>query len=151
MMKKVILILMIGFTMFACNDDTSVDNRENVDYEVMQKGYLSGDHITSNPQSNAITNQDEWNQLVSLLTTEFYDLNTINIDFNTQYVLYIVDEPRSAGGYSIDVDAIFENANTIDVHINSSFSDASEIDMPTQPFCLVKISKTDKSINFIFN
>ena len=142
---------MIGFTIFACNDDDSVNNRKNVDYEILQKGYLSGDHITSDPLSNTITNQNEWSQLVNLLTDEFYDLNAINIDFNTHYILYIVDEPRSAGGYSIDVDTIFENTNSIDVHINSSFSDSLEIDMPTQPFCLVKIPKTDKTINYIFN
>ena len=151
-MKKVILILIIGFTIFACNDDNALgNNQENVDYEILQRGYLSGDRITSNPQSNAITNQNDWSQLVNTLASEPYDLSSINIDFNSHHILYIMDEPRSAGGYSLNIDNIYENLNTIDVYVKSSFSDSLEVDMPTQPFCLAKIPKTNKTINFIVN
>lgn len=151
-MKKVILILIIGFAIFACNDDNTLgNNQENIDYEILQRGYLSGDRITSNPQNDVITNQNEWSQLVNLLASEPYDLSSINIDFNSHHILYIMDEPRSAGGYSLNIDNIYENSNTIDVYVNSSFSDSLEVDMPTQPFCLVKIPKTNKTINFIVN
>jgi|SRR5690554_3631883 len=148
-MKKTVLIFTMVFALFACDDNISENNQEEIVYEAIQQGFLSGDNMTSNSQNSVITDQNNWNQLVSLLTSENYDLSSVNIDFNTHCVLYIKDEARPKGGYSISVQNVYEGTNTIDVHITKSFSDSPNMDMPTQPFYIAKMPKTNKSIIFL--
>ena len=134
-MKNIFLILLLTLALVGCASD---DNLENVDYEILEQGNL---------RQNI---QNDWKLIINELSADHYDLSLINIDFNTNLILYIRDKEQPSSGYYITIDNIYESSSTMNVYIKSRFENEAIVQpTPSQPFCLVLIPKTNKSINFI--
>lgn len=116
-------------------------------FEILAAGAFSGDNITTTAQNSVITNQNDWNQIIALLATQNYDLSSSAIDFNREYALFIRDEPRPDGKYSITVDKVIYTPTEVQVYIKKIVTEYGH-HMPTQPFCVAKISKTNLPVNF---
>ncbi|MDR0505717.1 MAG: hypothetical protein LBH32_02710, partial [Dysgonamonadaceae bacterium] len=70
-----------------------------------------------------------------------------NIDFSRYQVIFVIDEVKGNGGWSIDITDITENDDNIVVSIeNLKTGDATTA--ISQPFQLVKISSSDKPVIF---
>ena len=147
-MKNIILISILSVFLTNCkgDDNTNITNDREI-FEIIQQGFFSGDNITTTGKNNVITNQNDWNQLVSLLATQQYDLSTITVNFSQENILFIRDEPRPDGKYSIIVDKVLYLPTEVQVYIKKEVSEFGP-DMPTQPFCVAKISKTNLPVNF---
>lgn len=145
-MKNIFLILLLTLALVGCASD---DNLENVDYEILEQGNLR-QNINNGAQNIIINNQNDWKLIINELSADHYDLSLINIDFNTNLILYIRDKEQPSSGYYITIDNIYESSSTMNVYIKSRFENEAIVQpTPSQPFCLVLIPKTNKSINFI--
>jgi len=146
-MRNLFLIL---FAIFLTNckgdDNTKITNDREI-FEILAQGFFSGNNIITTGQNSVITNQSDWNQLVALLSTPQYDLSTVSVNFNHENILFIRDEPRPDGKYSIIVDKVLYTSTEIQVYIKKEVSEFGP-DMPRQPFCIAKISKTNLPVNF---
>jgi len=137
-MKHLILIIALLLTLVSCNnDDNSI-----VAHELIKAGQIS---LTSPvPQSTSVKSQAEWDQLSNL----FYENYSENVDFNTHQLIIAFDEPRPDGGYSILIKSVTENNKNIIAKLKLHQSELATM-MPIQPFCIVKIPKSNKPTIFM--
>lgn len=146
-MKNIILITILSVFLTNCKGDDNVIAPENEIFEILAAGDFSGDNITTAGHNNVITNQSDWNSLVSLLTTEHHDLSNVTVNFNQESILFVRDEPRPDGQYAIVVDKVLYTSTEVQVYIKKIVNNGGP-QMPTQPFCVAKISKTNLPVNF---
>jgi len=147
-MKNIILITVLSVFLTNCkgDDNTNITNDREI-FEILAAGAFAGDNITTVAQNNVITNQSDWNILVSLLATEHHDLSGVAINFNQENIVFIRDEPRPDGQYSIKIDKVLYTSTEVQVYIKKIINNGGH-QMPTQPFCVAKISKTNLPVNF---
>lgn len=146
-MKNIILITVLSIFLTNCKGDDNVIAPENEIFEILAAGAFAGDNITTTAQNNVITNQSDWNSLVSLLATEHHDLSGVTINFNQENIVFVRDEPRLDGQYAIVVDKVLYTSTEVQVYIKKIVNNGGH-QMPTQPFCVAKISKTNLPVNF---
>jgi len=124
------------------------DTWTTIEYSVMAKGVLSGNGAEGIIRSNRIIrNANEWQSLmdqmnsVNVVTEEF---NETAVDFDDHMLIAVFLEVKGSG-YEVEIDDIQENDTTIRV---STLERSNQIAVVAQPYCIVKILKTDKTIVF---
>lgn len=146
-MRNLLLILFAVFLTNCKSDDNTNTTYDREIFEILAAGAFSGDNITATAQNNVITAQADWNNLVSLLATEHHDLSGATINFNQENIVFVRDEPRPNGQYAIVVDKVLYTSTEVQVYIKKIINNGGH-QMPTQPFCVAKISKTNLPVNF---
>jgi len=147
-MKNFILIAIISIFLTNCKGDDNTNTTYNREiFEILAAGAFSGDNITTTAQNSVITAQADWNSLVTLLATEHHDLSGTTINFNQENIVLVRDEPRPDGQYAIVVDKVLYTSTEVQVYIKKIVNNGGH-QMPTQPFCVAKISKTNLPVNF---
>lgn len=146
-MRNLLLILFAVFLTNCKSDDNTNTTNDREIFEILAAGAFSGDNITTTAQNNVITTQADWNNLVSLLATEHHDLSGATINFNQENIVFVRDEPRPNGQYAIVVDKVLYTSTEVQVYIKKIINNGGH-QMPTQPFCVAKISKTNLPVNF---
>ena len=120
-----------------------------LDFTLIGKGNVSGSGAENlNKQNVVITDSIQWQHLLSEMDSHrsvSSSLTEINIDFDKFQLIVIIDSVRP-NLCEINIKSITENKSDISVCIEKTSYDATVV---TQPFCIVKIGKTNKNINFI--
>jgi hypothetical protein len=101
---------------------------------------------------SVIKTEQEWETLktklnsVNRVTDNFTETD---IDFSLYQVLFVIDEVKGNGGWSIDITEIENQANQIVVTVtNLNKGNASSV--ITQPYQIVKIPVSDKEVQFVW-
>jgi lipoprotein len=120
-----------------------------LDFTLIGKGNVSGSGAENlNKQNVVITDSIQWQHLLSEMDSHrsvSSSLTETNIDFDKFQLIVIIDSVRP-NLCEINIKSITENKSDISVCIEKTSYDATVV---TQPFCIVKIGKTNKNINFI--
>jgi hypothetical protein len=153
-MKKIILFTIILLTISCSknNDENSIQNYPiTITPTLIGKGDLYGAGSENIQQQNVIiTNQNDWNLLISKMNTSNNVSNGFsqtNIDFLNYEIIAIYDSLKGNGGHSIEITNIEENQNTIIITIDR-LHNGDDTSVITQPYHIVKIAKTTKTIIF---
>ena len=86
--------------------------------------------------------------MIDNLPSEFVDnFNEININFNEFIIIAVITENQPNTGYSVSVNEIIENKNSINVFSEIQYT-GSGYTRIVQPFHIVKIPSTSKEIVF---
>ena len=153
-MKKLILrtlsavLLLVGAFMVlgGCEEN---EYYKALDFTLIGKGNVSGSGAENlNKQNVVITDSIQWQHLLSEMDSHrrvSSSLIETNIDFDKFQLIVIIDSVRP-NLCEINIKSITENKSDISVCIEKTSYDATVV---TQPFCIVKIGKTNKNINFI--
>jgi hypothetical protein len=149
-MKKMFLILSLTLSFFSCNDSKNDDPfPQDVAFTTISNNALRGSGSEGILQSNkVINNTDDWQNLITKMnsinnnmTDNFSETDT---DFEDYLIIAVFLEVKSSD-WSIEIAKITENENSLLVTTNENESIASVI---TQPFSIVKIRRTEKTIEF---
>lgn len=148
-MRKKILMLVTIVSLIACTEDDPIWN--TVEYSLVGQGALYGNGDEGIEQSNLVINDaDSWNALISKMDAVndvSGSFDETEIDFDQYQIIAVFDGIRSTGGYTIDVVEIAENETKLKV-FTECLGEGNATTVMTQPFQIVKISKTDKVIEF---
>ncbi len=145
-MKILIIFFTIGLLSSCNNDDNSDFQSSEINFTEIGKGALFGNGTEGIAQTNiVIDNTTDWQNLMNQMdlyndvTTQFSETN---IDFNAYTVIGIFLEVKPSG-WEVETENIIENENNIKV---STIENEYVTGVITQPFCIVKIPKTEKTI-----
>lgn len=133
--------------MFCCsNDNDSIYQSTKIIFTEIGQGFTElNDNLA---QNLIITTETEWNILMDNLPSEFVDnFNEININFNEFIIIAVITENQPNTGYSVSVNEIIENKNSINVFSEIQYT-GSGYTRIVQPFHIVKIPSTSKEIVF---
>ena len=103
-----------------------------------------------NKQFSVINTEADWNNLIVQLNSENNvtdNFTETNIDFSLYQVIFVIDEVKGNGGWSIDVTDVTENTDEIVVAI-SNLKTGNATSVVTQPFQIVKVPVSNKPIIF---
>jgi hypothetical protein len=149
-MKNMFLILSILLTIYSCNknDDNQVFP-QNKEFHIIHNGVLSGNGSEGITQSNmVISNTNDWENLMSQMNNSFNtvtdNFSETDIDFNDYTVIAVFLEVKGHG-WEVEIINITEHENSLVVSTNENEFVNSVI---TQPFSIVKIRRTEKTIEF---
>ena len=104
-------------------------------------------------QNLVIKTQEEWDKLVTLITTKNSVNNVSNnftemeIDFSTYQIIAVFDEVKNNDGWSIDITDVIEFSDSIVVSI-LNLKKGDDTYVATQPYHIVKIPVSEKKIVF---
>ncbi|MGX1025287.1 protease complex subunit PrcB family protein [Psychroflexus sp. MBR-150] len=147
-MKVKILILLFGIGLLtSCNNDDNSDFQSTeINFTEIGKGALFGNGQEGITESNlTITNASDWQSLISQMNSVNNvsdNFTETNIDFDVFLVVAIFLEVKGQG-WEIETENIIENENNITI---STLETEYATSVMTQPFCIVKIQKTEKTI-----
>ncbi|KIC63617.1 hypothetical protein RM51_08135 [Chryseobacterium taiwanense] len=150
-MKKILLLTFISSVLFmsSCHEE-----EENATVSIPIASQLIGKGTISShsmPQQNiAITSTTQWNNFLAALDSTYNvsgGFTEINIDFNQYMLIVAFDQVYNNGGHSIDIMAIDEAAQSINVDIEKLLQ-GNTTSVITQPYHIVKIPKILKPVVF---
>jgi len=152
-MKKLVFLFVSSLFILSCtNDDTAETAQDPMEFEVLFQSALTGDQLTPSPYGYVVTSLEDLYDMNNLFIQGVYQTDIFSeTDFDTYYLLYVLDRYKPDSSYYIEVNSVYENSNNVDVNITSDSTDGIAFQQPMQPFTVVKIPKTSKPINFIFN
>jgi hypothetical protein len=133
--------------LFCCsNDNDSIYQPKKIIFTEIGQGFTElNDNLA---QNLIIATETEWNILIDNLPSEFVDnFNEININFNEFIIIAVITENQPNTGYSVSVNEIIENKNSINVFSEIQYT-GSGYTRIVQPFHIVKIPSTSKEIVF---
>jgi hypothetical protein len=154
-MKKILLTLLAVFTL-SCNDDDNSGNTnevfpQDIEFNTVAKGIALANnvYINTSPTNLTIKNNTDWNvfytNMMGKSTPEFIETN---IDFNNFMVIAMFDKGRPSGGYEVSISSIIENTDNIVVDVEY-IGDGDDTTMPTCPYHIVRIPKSNKNVVFL--
>jgi hypothetical protein len=147
-MKKCLLILLVVL-LAGCVQENGYNS---VTPTIIAKGNLMGNGKEQiSKQMIVVSDSLSWNRLVAKMNS----INNVSagflekkIDFTQYTVLAIFGDVEGSGGYSIDLN-VFEDNMKVYVEAVYKMPLGSIVSMViTQPYLIVKIPRTDKSIQF---
>ena len=146
--KILTLFLTLGILVFtSCdNDDNSEFESTEMNFTEIGKGALYGSGQEGISQSNVIiSNTNDWQNLISQMNSVNNvsdNFTETDINFNEFSVFAIFLEVKSSG-WEIETETVTENQNSISIStLETEYATA----VITQPFSIIKIPKTNKSI-----
>jgi hypothetical protein len=146
----VLIFLTTGF-FSGCDGTTTTVPDDTIIPVIIGQGSLSGNGAEGfTKQFTAITTETDWENLktqlnsVNSVTDNFTETD---IDFSLYQVIFVIDEIKSNGGWSVDITDITENSNNIVVTV-SNLQTGNITSVMTQPFQIVKIPVSNKPVIF---
>lgn len=152
-MKKILLIsIAIILALISCEKD---DNSDNSETQVIEKNYtelgigkLRGDGSEGITESNKIIdNEADWKTLITQMNTTTNmgeDFNEMIIDFDKSIIIAIFSD-NYLSYVGIEITEVTKNDSSIQISTKITNSIAPAL---SQPFCILKMPITDKSITF---
>ncbi|RZJ54468.1 MAG: protease complex subunit PrcB family protein [Flavobacterium sp.] len=145
-MKQIILFLSILFLITSCDSDDS--EVSEVQFTVIAQGDVYNGNFETPKLNLVIKNNEQWNALKNSMSSySVTKINETDIDFTKYEVIAVVDQVYRSGGYSIDITKISQNNRNIIVKVDQ-LQKGNLTSVITQPFHIVKITKTGKRIIF---
>ncbi|MEM0541787.1 hypothetical protein WFZ85_04105 [Flavobacterium sp. j3] len=147
-MKTFFLIFICIIMLTGCNDDDSSPAPfEPVTITPILIG--KGNDITGLTQiSTRITNQTNWNLLLSSMNSVSNTFTETTLDFVNYDVIAIIDSERPCTNFFVNIDAIIENEDNITVQFSRTGDINSCFNSMVQPYHIVKIPKSSKPVVF---
>lgn len=146
------MILFLTLLIQSCSSSSDADfESRNVEAVLIGKGNLYGngaENITR--QNRVIYTTADWNNLMQQMDTRnpvSATFSETDIDFGAYQVIAVFDEIKNSGGHTIDITAIAENQNNITVTVQN-LNTGGATSVMTQPFHIVKIPKSKKTVVF---
>jgi hypothetical protein len=152
-MKKITLLTSAVFLLaFSCHEDDKPQTPQSFQVVLIAKGDLHGNGAEKIPkQVIIISNNNDWLALINAMNTRNNVSNSFtetSIDFNRFRIIAAFDDIKPNGGHSIDITEVVETDDSIKVKVdNLKKGDATSI--ITQPFHIVKITKSAKPVVFL--
>ncbi|MCU0349718.1 MAG: protease complex subunit PrcB family protein [Flavobacterium sp.] len=151
--KKLLLTFTTFFILISCtsNDDESSSSftPQNILFTLIGKSFMIDNTPFISQQNTVITNQTQWDNMLNQLNPNLWGdpLVTTSIDFNSFYLIVVIDSVRPDTGFLIEITEIVEYENNIRVTINRSYG-GSGYTVFSQPFHIVKIPIQSKPFVF---
>lgn len=148
-MKNILLILTTLVFLISCSDNENIQTfPQNKEFDIIYNGVLNGNGSEGIVQSNiVISNATDWQNLITQMnsfTNVSNNFSETDIDFDNYLTIAVFLDIKPTG-WEVQIDNITENMNSLIVSTNENEFDSSVI---TQPFSIVKIRKTEKTIEF---
>ena len=150
--KSSLLSFILFFVLLSCSKSndapTATFTPQNIPFTLIGKNYMF--NPTNIPQQNTIiTNQAQWTNLLNQMNPVIWDpFTTTTIDFTTDILIASIDNgERPHTGYTIAINSITENQNSIVVNVSAN-SSPNGYTVFTQPYHIVKIPKQTKPFVF---
>lgn len=122
----------------------------DVAFKNSASGNLQGDGAEGINEGGIVVNsQEEWTTLTTKMNSVNEAFKEQSIDFNNMTVLAYFDQIRGSGGYTVEFASVSQTSKSIQAHIKRTASDGNDIEIMTQPYSIVLIEKTDKTVVFI--
>lgn len=138
-----IKILPILFLIMSCSNTKIISDNS---FTIIHKSDFGG---SEKPGHLLIQDNETYiNFIESLKLDESQYANFLKVDFKTKNVLVLFQGQKNSGGYSIDIDSVRNDNQTILVKKNEIVPKKGEIvtAVITSPFCIVLIPKGNKLI-----
>jgi len=135
------------------SDNSNMENTELLTngYSVIGKGNLYGSGEEGINASNlVVANKNDWDKLIAQLdsvnkvSTGFKDKT---VDFSEYTIIAVFDDVKSSGGHILDLDVVTNTENTV-INITKKAPSGVSTSVMTQPYCIIKISKSNLPIVF---
>lgn len=146
----------IILSIFICCDSTDETdklgkNNTEVNFTTVGKGELNGNGEENILQQQiVIRSSSSWNSLLTKMNSvnvETENFTETEFDFANVTLIAVFDELRSNGGHSIDITKVSQTDGEISVVVGK-LQKGDDTQVITQPYHIVKISKTDMPISF---
>jgi hypothetical protein len=152
-MRKIIFSGLLLAAMVGCqSDDAATTNNPNngpVQFENVKQDMLSGDAVTSG--NFVIKTAGEWTAFKEMVNAAYQEdidaLEGVTVDFAAYDVISTVDQWHPNGGHGIEVSSVVRDNEGITVSVET-IGEGNGTLVVTQPFHVVKISKTTLPITF---
>lgn len=159
MRKSNLLMILVILTLFSCStgrvvvlDNSKEEPIELIPFEVVGKGALFGAGEEGISESRGtIISYLEWIDLKKKMNSvnnisDNFSEGTLN--FEEEMVLFCFDQVRGSGGYEVEIIDVFERKERLEVIIKYTRPSEMAPSVLTQPFCIVKLPRTDKDVVF---
>ena len=147
-MKKYIIIC-IAIFMLSCSKDSPSEIEPDI-IEIA-KGILNGGGTEGITKSNLVIKDiNSWKNIMNQMNSfsnESDKFTETVIDFNRYQIIAVFDKVYNYGGTTIDIISVTENEYNISVKIDNLIK-GGLLPIVTQPYHIVKILKTNKSVVF---
>ncbi|TXD84796.1 hypothetical protein ESY86_03625 [Subsaximicrobium wynnwilliamsii] len=147
-MKTRILLFLLGIGLLnSCvNDDNADYQSTEINFTEIGKGALFGNGQEGISQSNlTISNTNEWQNLISQMNSVnnvSENFTETDINFN-EFTVFAIFLEVKGHGWEIGTENVIENENNISV---TTLENEAINSVMTQPFSIIKIPKTEKTI-----
>ncbi|MTE27786.1 protease complex subunit PrcB family protein [Winogradskyella ouciana] len=150
-MKKSLLIILLSILSFSCDESENKTESSEVEATLIAKGNLHGAGEENIDQQNlVITDQNSWDSLLNQMNT----VNNVSdgftetdIDFSKFTVIAVIDDIKSTGGHSLDLNISIDSEHIV-VNISELSPEGVATTVITQPYIIVKIPNSDLPIVF---
>lgn len=159
-MKKNLLLKSIFILLFAilligasCQQDNTIEQpaveATEIEFETIDQGTLS---TLEKAENFIIENNDEWQELWVKVTGNLLSAEDApEINFDEYIIIAVAMGQKNTGGHSININKITADDENVNVYIEEIKPETGSVTTQalTYPYHMVKIEKTDKTINFI--
>ncbi|MEW6295926.1 MAG: DUF4382 domain-containing protein [Candidatus Diapherotrites archaeon] len=125
------------------------EHGKEIDFETIEKGYNSGYKTAENL---VVKDNSAWQAAWSKVKEGVSPAPELpSVDFSKEMVIAVFMGEQSTGGYSIEIDDLREQGNSIRVFVEESSPGPDEVVTLalTQPYHIVRTYLTDKNIEFV--
>ncbi|MDO8459746.1 MAG: protease complex subunit PrcB family protein [Nanoarchaeota archaeon] len=142
LIAAILLLFLAGSLIYIAYSRSNTDNfPKGIQFQEIKKG--SSNSIIEK-QNIIIKSEEEWKKIFS------NEPVPSGIDFNKEMIIVVFQGQKSTGGYSINVDKIIEQKDSINIYLTETSPGEGCIVTQafTSPYQIVKIAKTGKPTNF---
>jgi hypothetical protein len=150
---KLLFSLLLISTLSGCNNN---DVDEFLPMSISTT-LVASDNLYGNGKENIarqnliIQSNKEWTELMNKMNSANKVTDSFTeteIDFSNLIILALFDEIKMNGGYTIEIAGVVENRNDLTINVCHLSPNGGVYAVITQPYCIVKIPKTEKKIIF---
>lgn len=148
--KFLLYLLSVSFCLITWSCTTENEINEINFTSIGQSNLYGNGRETISKQNFTISNSSSWNELLTKMNSVNNNsdgFTETNIDFENFMVIAVFDKIYGNGGHSIDIIKITEYERKIVVTIDN-VQKGGLTSVMTQPYHIVKISRTNKPIFF---
>jgi hypothetical protein len=151
-MKLLVSLLLISIFSGCNNNDVDEFLPITISTTLVASGNLYGNGKENITRQNLIIQSNkEWTELMNKMNSANNvtdNFTGTEIDFSNFIILAFFDEIKMNGGYTIEIAGVVENRNDLTVNVRHLSPNGIVPTVITQPYCIVKIPKTEKKIVF---
>lgn len=145
------LILLLSFLVLSCSSNDNEVPPTEIETILIAKDNLYGNGAEGIGEQNIIiSNQSAWSSLMNQMNSVNNvsdSFSETNIDFSEYKIIAVFDEIKNSGGYSLELDVTL-NSEAIIVSITDIVPEGNVTTIITQPFHIIKITKSNLPILF---
>lgn len=146
---KTFFLSMVLLLTISCSKSDSVSSfsPQSITPVLISKGVVFNGNYNPTYHNRVFYTQTEWTDFINNTWGATNAPTTAVVDFTLFEVIASFDQPRTTGGFDINIISAVENQDNIVIQVSRTGSgDATQ--MPTRPYHFVKIPKSTKPVVF---